>query len=301
MKVILVSGGNKGIGLAIVSRLLSEFPDTHILLGSRDKQRGEAAVKELVTQLGQNISSRIEMILLDVGNEESVSTAVETIKNKFGSLYGLVNNAGGWLSTEKDTIQLNAYSVVRMCEAFVPLIQDNGRIVQISSSAGPSYVSKCSQEIQSMLVSEGVTWSEVERVIVQPYLNIVEDTNLNEDGKKAALEGLGLVDGAYGVAKAAVNAYTVELARRYPGLRVNACTPGFIATDLTSGFAEKSGKTMAEMGAKTPFEGATAAVKLTMGSLGADESGRYYGSDAMRSPLHKYRSPGSPEYDGAFP
>ena len=66
------------------------------------------------------------MILLDVGNEESVSTAVETIKNKFGSLYGLVNNAGGWLSTEKDTIQLNAYSVVRMCEAFVPLIQDNG-------------------------------------------------------------------------------------------------------------------------------------------------------------------------------
>ena len=127
MKVILVSGGNKGIGLAIVSRLLSEFPDTHLLLGSRDKQRGEAAVHELVTQLGQNISSRVEMILLDVGNEESVSTAVETIKSKFGSLYGLVNNAGGWLSTEKDTVQLNAYSVVRMCEAFVPLIQDNGK------------------------------------------------------------------------------------------------------------------------------------------------------------------------------
>lgn len=301
MKVILVSGGNKGIGLAIVERLLQEFPDTRLLLGSRDQERGDAAVKELVTKLGQDVSPRLEMILLDVGSDESVSGAVRTVKAKYGSLYGLVNNAGGWLSTERDTLQLNAYSVVRMCEAFAPLIQDNGRIVQISSSAGPSYVGKCSQEVQSLLVREGVTWSEVEKIIVQPYLNIVEDTNLTEDGKKAALEGLGLADGAYGVAKAVVNAYTVELARRYPSLRVNACTPGFIATDLTSGYAKKAGKTMAEMGAKTPWEGAKAAVMLTMSSLGPEESGRYYGSDGLRSPLHKYRSPGSPQYDGTFP
>merc|ERR1711936_1241363 len=285
MKVILGSGGNKGIGLAIVERLLQEFPDTRLLLGSRDQERGDAAVKELVTKLGQDVSPRLEMILLDVGSDESVSGAVRTVKAKYGSLYGLVNNAGGWLSTERDTLQLNAYSVVRMCEAFAPLIQDNGRIVQISSSAGPSYVGKCSQEVQSMLVREGVTWSEVEKIIVQPYLNIVEDTNLTEDGKKAALEGLGLADGAYGVAKAVVN----------------ACTPGFIATDLTSGYAKKAGKTMAEMGAKTPWEGAKAAVMLTMSSLGPEESGRYYGSDGLRSPLHKYRSPGSPQYDGTFP
>ena len=124
--MILVSGGNKGIGLAIVERLLQEFPDTRLLLGSRDQERGDAAVKELVTKLGQDVSPRLEMILLDVGSDESVSGAVRTVKAKYGSLYGLVNNAGGWLSTERDTLQLNAYSVVRMCEAFAPLIQDNG-------------------------------------------------------------------------------------------------------------------------------------------------------------------------------
>ena len=58
---------------------------------------------------------------------------------------------------------------------------------------------------------------------------------------------------------------------------------------------------MAEMGAKTPAEEAAVALFLTMGSLAAEESWRYYGSDAVRSPLHKYRSPGAPPYDGTLP
>jgi len=304
MKVILVTGANKGIGLAIVKRLVSEYPDTLLLLGSRDQQRGEAAVQELQRELGQDVKDRLEMILMDVGSDSSVSAAVNTVRTKFGDaapLYGLVNNAGGWLTTDRETIQLNAYSVIRVCEAFAPLIQEHGRIVQISSAAGPSYLGKCSQDIQSKMVSQDVTWGEAEKLIVEPFLKIKEDSSLTEEAKKVALERLGLADGAYGVAKAGVNAYTVELARRLPGLRVNACTPGFIATDLTKSYAEKAGKTPAEMGMKTTEEGAMAALLLTMGQLGSGESGRYYGSDGVRSPLHKYRSPGAPAYDGSFP
>jgi len=301
MKVILVTGANKGIGQAIVKRLLAEFPDTHLLLGSRDKQRGDTAVQELLTDLGSAVKPRLEMLQLDVGDDQSVAAAVAFVKEKFGSLYGLVNNAGGWLSTDRDTIQLNAFSVVRVCEAFAPLLETNGRIVQISSASGPSYVGKCSEDVQRMLVREAVTFTEAEYKVIKPYLNIKEDDKLTDDAKKTALENLGLADGAYGVAKAAVNAYTMELARRYPSLYINACTPGFIATDLTKSYAEKAGKTPAEMGMKTPEEGATAAVKLTMASLAREESGRFYGSDALRSPLHKYRSPGTPEYDGSFP
>ena len=126
MKVILVTGANKGIGQAIVKRLLAEFPDTHLLLGSRDKQRGDTAVQELLTDLGSAVKPRLEMLQLDVGDDQSVAAAVAFVKEKFGSLYGLVNNAGGWLSTDRDTIQLNAFSVVRVCEAFAPLLETNG-------------------------------------------------------------------------------------------------------------------------------------------------------------------------------
>ena len=58
MKKILVTGGNKGIGLAIVKLLLRDFSDTFLLLGSRDVGRGQAAVKELLSELGKNVVTK---------------------------------------------------------------------------------------------------------------------------------------------------------------------------------------------------------------------------------------------------
>ena len=54
------------------------------------------------------------------------------------------------------------------------------------------------------------------------------------------------------------------------------------------------GKTPAEMGMKTPKEGTKAAMRLLFeDGIG---SGKYYGSDALRSPINVYRGPGDPEY-----
>ena len=86
------------------------------------------------------------------------------------------------------------------------------------------------------------------------------------------------------------------LARENPELKVNAVTPGFIATDLTTPFAEARGQTPQEMGMKTPHEGATATLHLLFGAL--EGNAWYYGSDAERSPLHRYRAPGDPPYTG---
>ena len=59
MKKILVTGANKGIGLGIVKKLLRDFPDTYLLLGSRDVAREEAAVREILSEMG-NIILNIE-------------------------------------------------------------------------------------------------------------------------------------------------------------------------------------------------------------------------------------------------
>ena len=126
-KVILVTGANKGIGLAIVSRLLSDFPDTHLVLGSRDVTRDQAAVQQLVGDLGEDIKTRLDL-QLDVCSDKSVTAAMQTIKTKLRegeSLYGLVNNAGGILADPRQTIDLNTYGPVRICLAAVPLLQQD--------------------------------------------------------------------------------------------------------------------------------------------------------------------------------
>jgi NAD(P)-dependent dehydrogenase (short-subunit alcohol dehydrogenase family) len=112
---------------------------------------------------------------------------------------------------------------------------------------------------------------------------------------ECAARGLGDGD-AYGLSKACANTYTQNLALEHPALRINACTPGFIETDMTRRYVEESGKSPAELGLKAPSEGARAALFLLFGEPAGN--GRYYGSDAKRSPLDRYRSPGSPEYTG---
>ena len=53
MKSILVTGANKGIGFQIVKKLLKDFNNTHLFLGSRNIQLGEEAVNKIVDELGK--------------------------------------------------------------------------------------------------------------------------------------------------------------------------------------------------------------------------------------------------------
>ena len=59
---------------------------------------------------------------------------------------------------------------------------------------------------------------------------------------------------------------------------------------------EANSKSPAEMGMKSPEEGASASIFLLMGN--SSGSGHYYGSDCVRSPFDRYRSPGDPPYTG---
>lgn len=113
----------------------------------------------------------------------------------------------------------------------------------------------------------------------------------------AALQSLGLGGAhSYGLSKACANTFTAIVARERPHLVVNACTPGFIETDMTRHHAEASGKSAADLGMKHPADGARAPMHLLFERL--QGNGRFYGSDAKRSPLDRYRSPNDPEFAG---
>jgi len=272
MKRILVTGGNKGIGLGIVKKLLRDYSDTFLLLGSRDPKRGEEAVKEVIDELGGNINERVELLILDVCSDSSISAAVEKVKLVHKELFGLINNAGGALEKAKQTVELNTYAPIKVSEAFLPLLQkDGGRIVQISSAAGPSFVSNCTKNHQDMFVNPNVTFDEVEQKLLIPYL-LIKEQDMSEEEKDKSLEKLGVSDSnmvgsGYGISKACLNAFTIELARKHPDLLINSCTPGFIETDLTKPIADRMGKTPADMGMKSPEAGAIAAEYLMMADL----------------------------------
>ena len=91
----------------------------------------------------------------------------------------------------------------------------------------------------------------------------------------------------YGISKALLNAYTVLQGKSEKDILVNSCSPGYILTDMTAG----------EGATAPPSKGAICPCFLLMSEKLVNEpSGRYYGSDTIRSPLDVYRGPGDPPY-----
>ena len=290
-KPVLVTGANKGIGRATVEAILDEGDDTRVFLGSRSVDRGEEARSEIVADR-PDAESRLEVVQLDVSDETSVESAAETVASNLDSdaLYGLVNNAGiGDRGRQlRQVLEVNVHGPRRVCEAFVPMIDHpDGRVVNVSSAAGPNFVNDCSSEHRELLTSPDVTWADIESFL-EECLAADEDVGFDNSG-------IG-DESAYGLSKACLNAYTIALARENPDLTINACTPGFIETDLTRPMAERAGKDPREFGMKPPEQGTTAQMFLLFGEPAG--SGWYFGSDAKRSPLDRYRSPGDPPYTG---
>ncbi len=288
MQRILVTGANKGIGLAIVEAILAQHGGVQVLLGSRDRARGEAARQSLLSARAE-WAERLQVLELDVTSDASVEQAARSVAEQFGRspapLSALVNNAGIGRGALRDVLSVNVLGIRRTCDAFIPLLDPSaGRIVNVTSAAGPSFVAQCSPEQQRFL-THPPDWARLRAFL---------DECLALEGP-AAFAARGLASGdSYGLSKACANALTLLLTREHPSLRINACTPGFIDTDLTRHYATSQGKSPEQLGMKPPRAGTVAPLHLLFSEdVG---SGRYYGSDAQRSPLDRYRAPGSAPY-----
>uniref|UniRef100_A0A8C7XGH3 3-keto-steroid reductase/17-beta-hydroxysteroid dehydrogenase 7 n=1 Tax=Oryzias sinensis TaxID=183150 RepID=A0A8C7XGH3_9TELE len=90
-KVVIVTGANSGIGLALCDRLLTEDSQLRLCLACRNMQRAEAARANL---LASRSSARIDLLHLDVGSVQSVLSAAKEIKTKYSRVDFLYLNAG---------------------------------------------------------------------------------------------------------------------------------------------------------------------------------------------------------------
>ncbi|WP_026073121.1 SDR family oxidoreductase [Nodosilinea nodulosa] len=140
--VALVTGANRGIGLEITRQLA--IAGMTVILGSRDRSKGEAAA----APLGQAGLAVVPMAL-DVTDPDSIAELAQQLEQRFGHLDILINNAGilydTWqtpsnadLAVVQEAIATNTLGPWRMVQAVLPLLKrsQRGRIVNVSSGAG---------------------------------------------------------------------------------------------------------------------------------------------------------------------
>ncbi|XP_057823927.2 (+)-neomenthol dehydrogenase-like isoform X3 [Cryptomeria japonica] len=283
----VVTGANKGIGYAIVHQLAEH--GICVILTARDEERGKAAIKRLNDEGFHNVVFH----QLDVQDEKSIQALVNWVKEKYGKLDILVNNAAisgleidydilkannanptqfftslgntmeGMSETYemgKECIDINYYGTKRMVEAFLPLLklasEGGGRIVNVSSRAGVlEYIP--SQTLRQQLSNLNDLTEEKIDVFLHNFL---------KDFQQGLLESNGwpVRHPAYFISKAVLNAYTRLLALQHSDLYVNCVHPGFVKTDMNF----NAGKLSIDQGAKGP-------VKLALHPLGSP-SGQYY-------------------------
>lgn len=211
---ILVTGGNAGIGFALCKQLASR--GCHVYLCSRSVERGEAAVKAL---LDENPAAKVELVQCDTADDASVAAAAAAVKASLcgETLFAIVNNAG--VNRGADIINTNVYGPKRVCEAFAPLWQaSGGRIVNLGSGGGPSFVVKHPQH-RELMCSWDTTWEQCEAMLrTEPWS---AGANVGPPDISAAEWT------CYCCSKAALHVYTRVLAKQYPDA---LCSTGELGT-----------------------------------------------------------------------
>jgi NAD(P)-dependent dehydrogenase (short-subunit alcohol dehydrogenase family) len=194
--VVVVTGANRGIGFEICRQLAARGAE--VVLTARKPAAGAAALKKLAAE---KLTAAFHP--LDVTDGQSIAALRDFVREKYGRLDVLINNAGIIaqgeapalkvdLATVRTTLETNTLGPLHLAQMLVPLLRrsKSARIVNMSSGMG--------------------------------------ELSDNSGG-----------DAAYRISKTALNAVTTTLAAELRGtVAVNSVCPGWVKTDMGGPHAE---------------------------------------------------------------
>jgi len=191
--ITFITGANKGLGYE-TARRLTELGHT-VILGARDKERGEAAAGRL----------GVRFVPIDVTDDAAIASAAADVEALEGRVDRLINNAGitGRRAVAADltgedarlVFDTNVLSIVRVTHAFLPLLSrsDAPAVINVSSGMGSFALTHDPDRVESTITAP-----------------------------------------LYTASKSAVTMLTMQYAKALPEVRFNAADPGYTATDLNA-------------------------------------------------------------------
>lgn len=138
--IVLITGGNQGLGYETVKKLVADHPDYHIILSGRRPDAVNQAVATF-TKDGHSVAP----LILDIVSEESIKAAVKTVSQTYGHIDVLINNSGIAVQIEsvaeemQTLFRTNVVGTALVTDAFLPLLARSSktkRIVFVSSTMG---------------------------------------------------------------------------------------------------------------------------------------------------------------------
>lgn len=204
--IALITGANRGIGFTL-AQTLSQHHGFRVLLGARNSKSGAKAVSKL-----RSHGLTVDLVELDLSSDSSIIKAAAYVKERYGHIDVLVNNAGFTLEAEwtgkaedlrrifSGTFDTNVFGAAAATEAFVPLLRESAhkppRILFLSSTLGS--------------ISNRV------------------NKNSMYDAQEFPV---------YRASKAALNMVAASYARKFlqEGWKVNIACPGYVKTESNNG------------------------------------------------------------------
>jgi NAD(P)-dependent dehydrogenase (short-subunit alcohol dehydrogenase family) len=171
-RVVLVTGGNRGIGREIVRQLGRRY--FHVVVGARLERSGQQTADEVNAQGG-----RASVLPLDVSDSATIRSAAAAFARLGDRLDVLINNAGIYADKGVDvltlprellsrTFQTNTFGPIEVTQAFLPYLRrsDEARVINVSSGYGqieglsagvPSYcLSKLALDGATIMLAEAL-------------------------------------------------------------------------------------------------------------------------------------------------
>jgi len=229
-KIALVTGGNQGLGLALVRGLCRALGEGGtVYLGARNDERGRAACDLL-----RDEGLRPELTAIDVGDDGSVKAAADALGARHGGVDVVISNAAQRISKDVPAadqvaafVNTNNHGTRRMIRTFVPLLRDNARFVVVASSFGT--LRNLDGRLHPKFHGRDLTLDGVEQAMDE-YVEAVRSGGAAAAGWP---DWINIPSKIGQVAAVRVLARDGEAEFRRRGILVNAACPGLVDTDAS--------------------------------------------------------------------